>query len=266
MNDKLKIKPEKRLGQNFLSETGVIKKLTNAAKIQSGETILEIGPGTGNLTAELIKTGRPVIAAEKDRRMADVLREKFNKADNFTLFIADALKFDELKIAAPYKIVANLPFYAAAPIIRKFLESRNPPASMSLIVQKEVARRICAQAPKANILANAVQFYAAPKIISYVSKGSFWPVPKVDAAILLLAPRTKEGDRADKKFSEKFFKILKAGFSHPRKLLASNLAQIANLPREKIKVAMADSGIPQNCRPENLSPEDWIVLARVFEL
>lgn len=266
MGDKQKIRPKKRLGQNFLSEIGIIKKLIGAAKIQPGETILEIGPGTGNLTAELAKTGNRVIAAEKDRQMVDFLREKFRGADNFELVLADALKFDESKIKPPYKIIANLPFYAAAPIIRKFLESQNPPALMSLIVQKEVAQRICARAPKMNLLALSVQFYAAPQIVGYVSKGSFWPAPKVDAAILRLMLLPKEGERADKQFARKFFKVAGAGFSHPRKMLAGNLAQALKLPREDIVKKLATCQIPQNTRAQNLSPQKWIELTRAFDL
>ncbi len=270
MENKIKtnpnIKPKKRLGQNFLEQIGVIKKMIVAAQIKTDETILEIGPGTGNLTKELIKTGNPIIAVEKDSEMINILCEKFRSTDNFELIAANALKFDETKIRAPYKIIANLPFYAAAPIIRKFLESKNPPRLMSLIVQKEVAQRICANAPKANILATAVQFYAAPKIIDYVSKGSFWPAPKVDAAILQLTPHIKEGERTDKKFIEKFFKIAKAGFSHPRKQLAGKLAQELKLPREKINEWLASCDISPNCRAQNLSVENWISLARAFEL
>lgn len=249
-----------------MAEIGIIKKLINTAKIISGETILEIGPGTGNLTAELIKTGNPVTAIEKDRDMAEILREKFAAEKNFTLLFQNVLRFDETKIKPPYKIIANLPFYASAPIIRKFLESGNPPQSMSIIVQKEVAQRISAAPPKSNILATATQFYAQSKIIGNISKGCFWPAPKVDAAILLLTPLPKEGERADKKFIEKFFKIVKAGFSHPRKILAGNFAQELKIPREKIKTALARFDLPPSCRAENLSVQNWVSLARAFEL
>ncbi len=266
MNREIKVKPKKRLGQNFLSQIGVVKKMIGAARIVPNETILEIGPGTGNLTAELIKTGNPVIAIEKDGDMAEILRQKFAGAKNFSLVLQNVLEFDETKISAPYKVIANLPFYAASPIIRKFLESGNPPRAMSVITQKEVAQRIAAAPPKSNILATAVQFYAAPKIIAYVSKGCFWPAPKVDAAILLLAPLPKEGERADKQFVENFFKIARAGFSHPRKILAGNLAQELNLPRQEIIKQLERNNISPNARAENLSVQNWVSLARAFDL
>jgi len=137
---------------------------------------------------------------------------------------------------------------------------------MSLIVQKEVAQRICGKSPKANILATAVQFYAAPKIIAYVSKGSFWPAPKVDAAILQLVPYIKKGERADKQFIAKFFKIVKAGFLHPRKQLAGNLAQELKISREKVESLITEQKLNPKCRAQNLSVENWITLARAFEL
>lgn len=257
---------KKRLGQNFLQQAGIIDKMIAAAKISAGELILEIGPGTGNLTEKLTAAGNPVAAIEKDRQMIDFLRQKFAGAKNFSLIGGDALGYNESAINIPYKIIANLPFYAAAPIIRKFLESKNPPKAMSLIVQKEVARRICARAPKMNLLALATQFYATPKIIGNVSKGSFWPAPKVDAAILLLTPLPREGERGDKKFIEKFFTIARAGFSHPRKILAGNLAQELKLPRQKIVDALKKSGIAPDCRAQTLPPEKWIELTRTFAL
>ncbi len=253
--------PKKRLGQNFLSEIGVIQKLVAATAIQPGETILEIGPGTGNLTAELLKTGNPLLAIEKDREMVAILKEKFKDSKNFQLAEGDALAFDETKIAAPYKIAANLPFYMAAPLIRKFLESANLPDSLTVIVQKEVAQRICAQPPKMNLLANSVQFYAQPKIISYISKGCFWPAPKVDCAILHLAPLSREGERYNKTAVEKFFQTMKAGFSQPRKQLANNLTKELKLDKEKTNCWLLANNINPRQRPETLSIENWISLA-----
>ncbi len=257
--------PKKRLGQNFLTQTGIAKKLIWAAAIGAGETLLEIGPGTGNLTAELLKTGNPILAVEKDPDMAAILRQRFAGARNFNLVVADILKVDETKIPAPYRVIANLPFYAGAPIIRKFLESENPPRAMALILQKEVAQRICARPPKMNLLALAVQFYAAPKIAGRIARGAFWPAPKVDAAILTLTLLPKTGARADRRFVERFFEIARAGFSHPRKILAGNLAQELKLPREKIIAALEKTNLAPDCRAQNLPAEAWIALARDLE-
>jgi len=256
--------PKKRLGQNFLTQAGIARKLIRAAAIGANEALLEIGPGTGNLTAELLKTGRPVFAVEKDPDMAAVLRQRFAGIKDFRLAVADVLEFDETKIPAPYRIVANLPFYAGAPIIRKFLESENPPRALALILQKEVAQRICARPPKMNLLALSAQFYAAPKIAGQIARGAFWPAPKVDAAILVLTLLPKMGERADRRFAEKFFAIARAGFSHPRKILAGNLAEGLRLPRQKIIAALEKTNLAPGCRAQNLAPENWTALARVL--
>jgi 16S rRNA (adenine1518-N6/adenine1519-N6)-dimethyltransferase len=255
------VTPKKRLGQNFLSEIGVIKKLVAAAAIIPGETVLEIGPGTGNLTAELVKTGNRVVAIEKDPEMASILEEKFHGTANFELLAGDALAFDEGIILPPYKIAANLPFYMASPLIRKFLESKNPPASLTVIVQKEVAQRACAQPPKMNLLAAAIQFYAKPKIVDYISKGCFWPAPKVDCAILHLVPFPKTGERYNADSVAQFFKVMKAGFSQPRKQLAGNLSKGLSINKGKIGQLLAKNNIDPKQRPETLSVENWILLS-----
>lgn len=267
------IKPKKRLGQNFLAQTGVIQKLAAAAGIRPGQAVLEIGPGTGNLTEQLAKTGNKIIGVEKDREMIPGLKQRFGNAGNVQIINDDALKFDETKILPPYKIAANLPFYLAAPLIRKFLESPNPPQSLTVIVQKEVAQRICAAPPKMNLLAAATQFYAAVKIIDYVSRGCFWPVPKVDCAILQITPYIYEGERAaggeprpygraNKKFVANFFRIVKAGFSQPRKQLANNLAKQLKLDKKTISKWLAANNIDPRQRPETLPLADWIKLTQ----
>ncbi|MFZ3074072.1 MAG: 16S rRNA (adenine(1518)-N(6)/adenine(1519)-N(6))-dimethyltransferase RsmA [Minisyncoccales bacterium] len=268
MNQKLEkkqtITPKKGLGQNFLAQIGVIEKLVKAAGIKQGETIFEIGPGTGNLTAELAKCGNKIIAIEKDSDMMAILKKRFFKTPNVEILNGNALRFNETEISSPYKIAANLPFYLTAPLLRKFLESANPPLSLTVIVQKEVAQRICATPPKMNLLAISTQFYATAKIIGYISKGNFWPVPKVDCAILQVIPHMHiyEGRETGKEFAERFFEIAKAGFSHPRKQLANNLARQLKLNKEKITVWLAGSGIDSNRRAETLAVADWTKLTQ----
>ena len=259
------VRPKKGLGQNFLSEVSIIEKLVAAATIEKGQTILEIGPGTGNLTAKLLETGNRVLAIEKDSEMMDILKKRFADKENFELRNGDILEFDETTIAEPYKIAANLPFYLTAPLIRKFLESKKPPLSMTIIVQKEVAQRICAKPPQMSLLAISVQFYSKPETVSYVSKGCFWPVPKVDCAILKIVPETKAGERGGE-YADKFFRVVKAGFSHPRKQLARNLANEMKLPRQKTDPWLENNGIKPNQRAETLSVENWIRLTDTFEL
>lgn len=256
-----KIKPIKRLGQNFLIDKQVIKKIIRAANLQSKDIVLEIGPGTGTLTQEIAKTAKKVIAVEKDPRMIEVLKESLKDFKNVKSINQDILKFDSYKLLTTnYKLIANLPFYITSSVIRKFLESKNPPKEMILMVQKEVAQRICAKPPKMSILAVSVQFYANAKIISYVSKKSFRPKPKVDSTIIKIVPGKRYKIDADK-----FFKIVKAGFSHPRKQLANNLSKELKLSKEKINHLLLKSNIKYSQRAETLSIDDWIKLSNMLK-
>ncbi len=234
--------PLKRLGQNFLVNKGVAEKVSKAADLKPDDIVLEIGPGIGVLTQELAKKAQKIIAVEKDPKMTEILKETLSGFKNVQIINKDILKFPvnseqrtannkelfivRCSLSANYKVVANLPFYITAPTIRKFLETEYPPKEMVLMVQKEVAQRICARPPKMTILAVSVQFYAKPEIISYISKKSFWPQPKVDGAILKISAFNQRRKPA---FNQRFFRIVKAGFSHPRKQLANNLANILKL-------------------------------------
>ena len=263
-----KIKPIKHLGQNFLINKTVISKLIKGAKILKTDTLLEIGPGMGVLTQEIAKIAKKVIAVEKDPRMCNFLKERLQNFDNIEIINQDILKFQiqnyksqinsKFKIQN-YKIIANLPFYITAPVIRKFLETKNPPQEMVLIIQKEVAQRICAKPPKMSILAVSVQFYANPKILSYVSKKSFYPQPKVDSAIIQIKPEKKYKVNPDK-----FFKIVKAGFSQPRKQLANNLSKQLNINKKELSSLLLDKGVKPTQRAETLTVNSWIDLLKVL--
>ena len=251
------IRPVKRLGQNFLIDNSVLKKIIDAADLSFDNTVLEIGSGLGILTFELAKRVKKVIAVEKDRKLARILNNelRIKGIKNVEVIQDDVLKISDSKfpILDSYKIVANLPYYITSPIIRKFLES--PPAGgklslMVLMVQKEVAQRICAKPPQMNLLAVAVQFYGQPKIIAYVSKNSFYPQPKVDSAIIKIIPKPiPEID------TEKFFNLVKKGFSAKRKMLKNNLPGI---DFEKL-------GLNPKIRAENLSISDWVKLIHTFD-
>jgi 16S rRNA (adenine1518-N6/adenine1519-N6)-dimethyltransferase len=259
---KYKTKPIKRFGQNFLIDNSAIKKTIEAAELKSGDVILEIGPGPGVLTQELAKIAKNVIAIEKDIKMVEILKETLKELSNIEIVQGDALKMDIIHISSPYKVIGNLPFYLTAPIIRKFLEADNPPKEMTLIVQKEVGQRICAKPPKMSILAVSVQIYARPKIISYISKKSFWPSPKVDSAIMKISnigPNQDQGIDRDL-----FFKIVKAGFSQPRKQLINNLSKGLEIEKEKAQKWLLKNKIEPSQRAETLKIEDWLKLLKDF--
>ncbi|MDP2864573.1 MAG: rRNA adenine dimethyltransferase family protein, partial [bacterium] len=206
-------------------------------------------------------------AVEKDLKMCDILKELLEcwNIKNVEILKGDILKFNPLTYklkAKSYKVVANLPFYLTAPAIRKFLETKFPPKLMILVVQKEVAQRICAKPPDMNLISVSVQFYAEAKIISYVSKKSFWPKPKVDGAILRIVPLIK----IDKKLNNAnlFFKIVKAGFSQPRKQLVNNLSKKLELDKERIKSWLLKNNIKPTQRAETLFIKDWINLTKSY--
>ena len=240
------MKPIKGLGQNFLKDNRAIKRVIDGADLSEKDIVLEIGPGKGALTKELLKKAKKVIAIEKDRNLVKILREKFESSDNLEIIEKDILNYELGIMNYEYKIVANLPFYITGAIIRMFLEADNPPKQLTLIIQKEVAQRICDK-KKSSILSLSVLFYANPKIISYISKRSFSPAPKVDSAIIQITP-IKNKYKADPK---KFFKIVKAGFSHPRKQLANNLSTELNIDKSKLEFL-------GKTRAEDLKIEDWI--------
>lgn len=264
--------PEKYLGQHFILSKKSLAKMITAAEIKKNDTIIEIGPGLGTLTQELAKTGAKIIAIEKDLKMISILKEtqvdykniKIIQADARNLWVSETYRFgDNLGIKTTknrYKIVANLPYNAATFLIRQWLESKNPPELMILIIQKEVAQRITAKSPYSNLLAISVQFYADVKIIDYVKKESFWPKPKVNAAIIKIVPKKMTVLKAIAN-RQSFFKVVKAGFSQPRKQLLGNLSKKLKLSREKLIEIFRNSNILSTARAENLSLDEWQKLA-----
>lgn len=262
--EKYETRPSKRLGQNFLIDKNVLQKIITSSDIKPSDTILEVGPGIGTLTTELAKAAKKVIAVEKDKIMIEILKETLKDFHNIEIVNADILHYaPQIK---NYKIIANIPYYLTSPLIRKFLEEKNPPSEIILMLQKEVAQRICAKPPKMSLLAISVQFYADAKIVSNVSKNCFWPSPKVDSAIIKITPKIS-GHRES---ADLFFKIVKAGFSQPRKQLVNNLTTLKTLNGVKLdKYAATDWLLKNNLKPnqraETLSVNDWVNLAKNFE-
>ena len=258
---KYRIFPSKRFGQNFLVDKTILFKIIETACLKPKDIVLEIGPGIGTLTQEIAKIVKKLIAVEKDFKMVEILKETTKSFKNVKIIQADILKTYNLQLTTyNYKVVANLPYYIVSPVIRKFLEAPNPPKEMILMVQKEVAQRICARPPDMNLLAVSVQFYAKPKIISYVSKESFWPKPKVDSAIIRITPRQPAPYRNEVSgagFREQFFKIVKAGFSQPRKQLVNNLSKMLKLDKEIVKIWLLKNNIQPAQRAGTLSIGDW---------
>jgi len=254
------LEPQKRFGQNFLVDEDLPQKIVAIAEIDAEDTVLEIGPGIGAITRALAPKAKWVIAIEKDREMVNILQDTLEGLKNVKVIQGDVLRipFPELQLPAFYRVIGNLPFYLTAPVIRMFLESKEvKPLSMTLVVQKEVAQRICSKPPRMSILANAVQFYADPELISVISKKSFFPQPKVDAALIKITPKSlPTGD------SKMFFKIMKAGFSHPRKQLANNISKDLKIDRKKVEEWLSKNDIGPTQRAETLKVDDWLNLTK----
>ncbi len=261
------IRLTKGLGQNFLINKNIILKLIRVFGINKSDVILEIGPGIGVLTQELAKNSKMVVAIEKDRILSEICKDNLKDLKNVFVINQDALKsdvkklFSDLKIKEKtYRVVANLPYNISLRIIRRFLEDEFPPKDIVVIIQKEVGQKICDK--KSNLPKIAFNFYGKPKNLFYLSRELFWPKPKVDGVALQIANIQKNLPDVDDKL---FFKILKAGFSHPRKTIVNNLSSL-NIEKERIVVWLNRSNIDIKARPENIKMEEWINLTLNFKL
>ncbi len=251
-----RIYPRKRLGQHFLTDRSVIGKIVAAADISPGERVLEIGPGTGNLTGALLDAGACVTAVEIDTRLSDRLEEIFKGADGFTLVRGDALKLSFVDMAGEaggrFKVVANLPYNISAPILFKFIDERRAFSALMLMLQKEVALRICTGpgSKEYGILSVLLGVYYDIKKEFNVSRGSFNPPPRVDSTVLSLhaldAPRVEISDYAF------FVTVVKAAFGMRRKMLQNSL-QSLGLGKAAVLDALASASIDPKRRAEMLT-------------
>lgn len=257
----------KSLGQNFLIDERVLGMIIKSADIGKDDTILEIGPGLGVLTKELSKKCGKVIAVEKDKKLAEFLAELKNKkclGDNVEIINGDILKLNIEEIikkygaSENYKLVSNIPYYITSPVIKLFLESKVQPKLIILLIQKEVAQRICATVGKMSVLALSVQIYGQPEIVDFVSRLSFYPQPEVDSAILKI--KNIKRDFLDD-YYRKIFRIIKIGFSSKRKTLANNLSAGLHIEKNQASEILKKAGIDHGFRAQELDLKDWERLA-----
>lgn len=257
------MRAKKSLGQNFLNAPSILAKIAGAAELTKHDTVLEVGPGRGALTAELLKHARRVIAVEKDDLLYEFLKEKFSGAlstEELTLIHGDILE-NPVELSAPYKVVANIPYYITGLLLRKFLSGDLQPTSMVLVIQKEVAERIVARDGKESLLSLSVKIYGEPEFIGKIPRRYFNPMPKVDSAILKISRISKQSFRdMDEKL---FFTILHAGFAHKRKVLRKNLELISE--KQKIIEVFEHLGIGEHARAEDLDLETWVRLIKTLQ-
>ncbi len=253
------IVPSRSKGQNFLINEHIYDEIVKAADLKPTDTVLEIGPGLGFLTAKLAAKVKQVIAVELDDKLAAYLKMATDAqaVNNITIINEDILRAN-LKpyLSGPYKIVANLPYNITSIFLRHFLTSAAKPELMVLMLQKEVAERIVATPPDMSILAVSVQYYGAPEIIREVKAGNFWPAPEVDSAIIkiVIPPLPRMAGAAAEK---RFFQLVKIGFSAKRKMLKNNLAAGLKISPSLVEKSIAASALNPKIRAEDLSLDDW---------
>ncbi len=258
------LRAKKGLGQHFLIDSTALESSIAAAELFPDDVVVEVGPGLGVLTEELAPLVRKVIAIEVDFQMADLLRNRFSDNSKVSVLAEDVLKLNiEKEVAgSSYKVVANLPYYVAAPTIRRFLEADIKPACMVVMVQEEVAKNIVAIDGKMGLMSIGVQLYGKPSIVKYVPSASFYPAPKVDSAIVKIDVYDQPAVSVE---VERFFRVVKAGFSAPRKQLRNSLAK-GLLIEPAAAVALLDcAGIAFQRRAETLNLQEWANLHEVVQ-
>jgi len=265
--DKYALKPKKSLGQNFLHDPNALLKIVETAQIRPGDTIIEIGPGTGALTS-MLATQHPdatVIAVEIDQRLRPVLEQEVLPYQNVRLIFDDILKLnvDALAGDAPYMVVANVPYYISTAIMKHVLEeTTNRPSRLVMTVQYELAERICAVPGDMSLLAASVQLYGKPYIVSKLSGGAFWPRPEVNSAVLRvdMYPELRVGVPNEKLF----FRVVRAGFSQKRKQLKNAISGGLQLKSKISRALIEEAGIDPRRRAETLTIDEWGVLTQVY--
>lgn len=251
------LRPDKRLGQNFLIDQAALQRVVETAGIQPDDQVLEIGPGLGSLTLLLAGQARRVIAVELDANLIPALRSVVGVFPHVHIVQGDILALNpaDLVAKAGYLVVANIPYYITSALIRHLLEASLPPRRLVLTVQREVAQRICAEPGDMSMLALSVQVYGQPRVAAHIPAGAFYPAPKVDSAVvcvdILPSPLIAEPELP------LFFRLAKAGFSQKRKTLRNALSGGMHWSTEQAQSLLNAAGIDPQRRAETLSITEW---------
>lgn len=252
---------KKHLGQHWLTDLPSLEYICELANVTANDTVLEVGPGAGTLTEVLAKKAGKVIAVEYDQQLALPLAARF-AGSNVQIVPDDILQFDTTQLPQKYKVVANIPYYLTSHLLRRLLESTNPPHSLTLLVQKEVAERIAAKPGKMSVLSVSVQFYCQVELGDVVPAAMFTPPPKVDSQVIKLTyratPLFKDVD------AKVFFKLVKAGFSERRKKLRSSLAGGLQINKPEAEKLLDRASISPDARAQELSLDEWNALSKVW--
>jgi 16S rRNA (adenine1518-N6/adenine1519-N6)-dimethyltransferase len=252
--------PSKSLGQHWLRDRDTLAHIADCAELSPDDTVLEIGPGQGTLTSELLRRAGKVVAIEFDDDLAAKLPAQF-PGKNLEVISGDILEFDLSTLPNNYKVVANVPYYITSKIVQLLMTANNKPQIAVLLVQKEVAQRLAAKPGKMSILSVSAQVFAGVTLGDIVPAKLFTPVPKVDSQVIILRTRQKpifaEISETD------FFRVVKAGFSSKRKKLRTSLSGGLKLPKDEIEAILSKSGISPDVRAESLNLDDWVRLTNI---
>lgn len=262
---------KKSLGQNFLVNPSVCPRMADSAVQNGEEAVIEIGPGIGVLTAELAKRAKNVVCIEIDERLRPVLPETLSEFDNVEIIFGDCMKLDIAKIieerfkGKKVSICANLPYYITSPIIMMLLESRLPVTSITVMVQKEAADRICADvgSREAGAVTVAVNYYSQPDVLFHVSRGSFMPPPNVDSSVIRLDVRPKPPIALTDE--QGFFSFVRAAFGQRRKTLVNSVSALGRWSKDSVRNALLSAGLPETVRAEALSMDELSAVFNALE-
>ncbi len=260
------IKPSKGLGQNFLSDNAALDKVVLAAGDLTGKTVLEVGPGLGSLTRLLCHNAGRVVAVELDKKLIPVLQEILEPFKNVEIIQGDILEIDPAEVISEpgYYVIANIPYNITSALIRHLLEATSKPVKIVLTIQQEVAERICEKPGHLSLLALSVQVYGSPKIAARIPAEAFYPVPGVDSAVVCVDLYPAPLIPPEK--LNRFFALIKAGFSQKRKTLRNSLSAGLNLPKDAVENLLSESEIDPMRRAETLAIDEWKLLTENYFL
>lgn len=263
----MKVAAKKSLGQNFLVDAKIIDDIFEVADVQKADWVFEVGPGTGILTFRLADRVERVLAVEIDHKFVERLQKRFIDSESVSILEGNILDIDLQELLEtsgfsehPYKIIANIPYYITAPIVKTLLSIKHRPTSLTLMVQNEVADRLAAKPGSMSLLSLMAQRYATVEKKFFVPKEAFDPTPKVDSAVIQIIPRRAYDPEADRRV----FRLARAGFAARRKTLANNLSSSLSVSKEDVEEKLKRLGLRQDIRAQALSAEDWERLEEIF--
>ena len=268
---RLGVTPRKALGQHFLIDEFALAEVAEACALDERSLVLEIGAGAGALTEELVQRASTVVAVELDEELAGLTRRRLAEHAGLHVLAADVLDFQpeellaECGVAPPYVACGNLPYYITQPLVRRMLGAETPPERIVVMVQREVARRIVGGAGRESLLSISVRCYGVAEALFDVPASAFWPQPKVQSAVIRIEPRPGLAAALGRERLERFFHLLRAGFSEPRKQLHNALHRALGLTRTQTATLLDEAGVDGTLRAQHLAIEDWRRLHEAVE-